>query len=598
MTNSRTRLLPLLPSQTGMLAGHLQDPSGTAYSEAQIVFYAAEGLTEDMVRTALRTMVDELDSVNAVAEEGEDGIWRIRLLDPATHPIPITRIDVSGEEDPEAAARARVLADLRVPLDVTGPEAPVRVFHLILGEGSHAWSITVNHLFIDGYGGTLSRVRFAAIIDALLAGDPIPPSPFGRYADLVAAVPPADPRDLEFWKKHLDGAPEVLSPSRTVVPPAPMYARHDVRVPGFIARFAAEAPDLNWAFAAGAAAAAYIAALTEEDATVLGFPFAGRFTPGEKMTPSQSMVSLPLHVPVDPEGSTLDLARVFGATVRSTRAHQRQASHELRAAIPAALRTGRIHGPTVNVIPFEMPAPSPHETGWDVVGYGPCDDMMLITTSDSAGGILTKFLFNPVLHPAGERALHAERLARWMRAVTEHPDVPIRRSCCLTETEEYRHEELRTTAATRPPRTPAWGEPCTVADLAAAAGVEGVRGISLVTVGGRPPVFGAPGRVTFHTGDGDRESDLLAAITPSSLTYRGPASERVVVAGVRVELQGVRAAVREAASGGSVEATVEASVEATSRRLTVHLGEGADAETRERVAARLPALVGVPVSVR
>lgn len=592
MTETLSSRFPLTPAQVGMRDGHLQNPQSSAYSQAQIAWYSGEQLTEQILTDAILHGVRETDTLLMKFGVDEDGNW-YQQFDSAEE-IPMVRIDLSGEVDPRAAAREIADREVRRVLQISGTELPFRLILFVLGEHSFGWFLVCHHIVIDGYGANLLRSRVGEILAALVGGTEVPESRLGRIADLIAAVPDQDPADLEFWREHLDGAPEVISFADRVVPPAPLHEMIDVLTPHFVTRVAETLDGVNWAHVAAAAAIGYVSVLVENAAVVVGLPVTGRFTPEEKVTPSQSMGALPLHLTVDHSAPLPDLVRRFQTTFRSTRSHQRQAPHTLRAELPVAWRTGRIYGPMVNVIPFEVPSTAGGlETGLEVIDQGPIDDLAMTMIPGPDNGIRTKFLFNPDLYGPELRQEHAERLGRWLEQIVENPGAVLADLVCLTKDEERFHSELAETAAKGDPEPLVWGEPCRVADLASAAGVTGVSGLSVRSALGRPSVVGSPGRVTLHSSEGDHQTDLLVALLrDGTLAYRGTDSDRVVVNGARVEMEGVRNALSRDPRHSGAEIAV------SDRRITIRLGDHRDAAERETVSRRISEVTNAPVVVR
>ncbi|WP_440219705.1 condensation domain-containing protein [Dietzia sp. MNB45] len=592
MSETLSPRLPLTPAQAAMRDGHLQDPQSSAYSQAQIVWYSGENLTEEVLVEAFNRGLRECETLLLKCGVDESGNW-YQQFDPAEE-IPMTRIDLTGEGDPRAAALTIADREIRRALQISGPELPFRSYLFVLGEHSFGWLLVCHHVVIDGYGANLLRSRVGEILDALVNGNDVPDCRFGRIAEMIAVVPEPDPADLEFWRQHLEGAPEVISFADRVVPPAPLHSMIDVLTPDFVARVAETLDGVNWAHVAAAAAIGYVSVLVENPTVVVGLPVTGRFAPEEKITPSQSMGALPLHLTVDHSAPLPELVRLFQTTFRSTRNHQRQAPHTLRAELPVAWRTGRIYGPMINVIPFEVPSTAGSlESGLEVIDQGPIDDLAMTMIPGPDNGIRTKFLFNPDLYGPQARQEHADRLGRWLEQIVENTSAILADLVCLTEDEEKFHSELEATAAAGEPSPLGWREPCTVADLAAAAGVAGASGISVRSALGRPSVIGSPGRVTLHSPRGEHRTDLLVALRrDGAIEYRGKSSDRVAVNGSWVELEGVRNALARDARCAGAEISV------SERRITVRLGRDSGGVDRADVSRLIGEVTAAPVVVR
>ncbi|MFI1004747.1 AMP-binding protein [Streptomyces galbus] len=145
------------------------------------------------------TFLDEGDGLRMVPRELGD--WR---------PF---HLDLSGEADPEQAAREALARMVRRPYDLER-DLLVRLGVVTLAPARCLVVISYHHLVSDGYGagGLLSR-RIAEVYTALVRGAevPKPPHPWdvASYAALAeeytASGKAAD--DAAFWREHLADAP-------------------------------------------------------------------------------------------------------------------------------------------------------------------------------------------------------------------------------------------------------------------------------------------------------------------------------------------------------------------------------------------------------
>ncbi|MFC7755253.1 hypothetical protein [Tsukamurella soli] len=263
---------------------------------------------------------------------------------------------------------------------------------------------------------------------------------------------------------------------------------------------------------------------------------------------------------------------------------RRNRAEDLMSALPFAWRAGRLHGPTVNVVPFLGTTVG----GWttEVAAWGPVEDCMIIVSGDPDTDLCVTLTFNPDLYSAAEAREHTDRLTGWLGRVLTDPGRRLDVVGLLTDDERAVHAALAGPAATDPaPSAPRWGEPTTAADLAAAAGRPGAR--VTVTVGGFDAPFGRPGVVTVSDGAGTVDTGLLAAPTPEGLVFRGLATDRVPVPGGYVELGEVRAVAGRA--GVEFEVSVRRGV-----RVTLYPGAGDDGRAlAEQVRAAMPPGVSV-----
>ena len=111
----------------------------------------------------------EAEALHARFGEDQDGPWQtIDLSSDWT----MQKIDVSGEENPHAAAEAWMKRDLARPVDLS--RGPLFAEALLkLAPDRYYWSQHIHHIAIDGYGFSLLTRRVAQIYTALAGGSPI-----------------------------------------------------------------------------------------------------------------------------------------------------------------------------------------------------------------------------------------------------------------------------------------------------------------------------------------------------------------------------------------------------------------------------------------
>ncbi|WP_432137808.1 AMP-binding protein [Streptomyces sp. bgisy154] len=122
-------------------------------------------------------------------------------------------LDLSGEPDPEQAAREALARMVSRPYDLER-DLLLRLGVVVLAPARSLVVISYHHLVSDGYGagGLLSR-RIAEVYTALLAGAPVPqpPQPWdaASYAALAEEYTASGKaaEDAEFWRDHLADAP-------------------------------------------------------------------------------------------------------------------------------------------------------------------------------------------------------------------------------------------------------------------------------------------------------------------------------------------------------------------------------------------------------
>jgi amino acid adenylation domain-containing protein/non-ribosomal peptide synthase protein (TIGR01720 family) len=118
-------------------------------------------------------------------------------------------------DDREAAMRAEVLAEARLPFDLArGPLFRARLIRL--GVDEHVLLYTMHHIVSDAWTRGILNRELAALYEAFQSGRPSPlpelPIQYADYAEWQRAWLDGEAlgRQLAYWKKHLDGAPSSI----------------------------------------------------------------------------------------------------------------------------------------------------------------------------------------------------------------------------------------------------------------------------------------------------------------------------------------------------------------------------------------------------
>jgi amino acid adenylation domain-containing protein len=132
-----------------------------------------------------------------------------------TAAVPFEVIDVSGHEEPEAAAQTIIDEQTRRPFDLAkGPL--LRVVLLRLGTDDHVLQVVVHHIVFDGVSKVVLYRELGALYDAFAAGrTPELAEPALGYADYAewqrtSLDDDTVARELEHWRERLAGMPAAL----------------------------------------------------------------------------------------------------------------------------------------------------------------------------------------------------------------------------------------------------------------------------------------------------------------------------------------------------------------------------------------------------
>lgn len=281
--------------------------------------------------------------------------------------------------------------------------------------------LLAHHAVLDGYAVTRVFRRIVARLHAEADGSPLPLERLGDLAALAARAAPLRPPDAAFWSAATDG---VGGPGREIAfvdltaPPSDRPRQHR-------ARFAAPgiADRRTWPAEAVGTVAAYTARYLGTDDAHVGVTAGLRRTALERATPVQWTAVVParLDVPPDATPATLaaDVRRWLAAA--SERIAGGERPEQLLAAVPAAWRTGRLHGPIVNVLP------DVRTEGWslDVTAWGPVTDCVISVYPEPGDELVVDGVFHPGLYDAARAAAHVEAVAALLGAALAAPDAPL-----------------------------------------------------------------------------------------------------------------------------------------------------------------------------
>ncbi|WKD57208.1 Dimodular nonribosomal peptide synthase [Corynebacterium capitovis DSM 44611] len=595
--------IPMLRPQEPYLLGQLRNPTSSAYAVAHLIFYSADGLTGDMVYEGTAQAIEETDSIHYFLEQGEDGEWRNvpGTKDERSH----TYLDLSEEADPEVAFRARVRESWEEPIPITGPTVSYRSFVAKLGPERYAWFGGCHHAALDGYGGMLLRRRASELIAAAVAGVPAPECRTGTLKQLAAEPRVLREESVQYWLSQLEGAPRHLSFTDRVAAPANLPRISATSLPNTALGSLIAGTKLSWRDVAAALVLSYIAAFTQVDTAVVGFPVSGRHTDVAKVVHSATATTLPLQLRFEHGDTLLDVAARFRAALKQSYAHQDILISDIFDASPAFFRKPRIFGPLLNIIPFHDDiAYGTLTTEYEVWSHGPIDDFSFTMEPKTPTALSVELLGNPALYSQEECDAHAQRFTRWSEQLLSDAHLLLDDAQALTEQEAALHNRLATLEMQPSEERDdvKWGDILTPEQLAARAALaprtKGLTGLRLVGAKGRPTPQGVAGRVLAITASGEVDTGFLAAISGDNFVYRGLASERVQVGEYDVEkgaiVEAVRAYVEQHHPDTPLD-TESIAVEEAKSSLTVTLPWAATEEDlralREEIDTHTPARI-------
>ncbi|WP_222183765.1 non-ribosomal peptide synthetase [Geminicoccus harenae] len=416
---------PLTGAQEGLWFAQRLDPANPIFLTGQAI--VIDGLL-DRARfvAALDGAMQEADGLALRFADGPDGPRQ--WLDEAARPRP-ELVDLRHLPDPEAAWRAAVDADMATPVDLeAGGLVAQRLF--VLSRERHVWYQRIHHLLVDGYGTDLLTRR----VGQLYAGGGEPFGPFSAVLAEAAAYRGSEREaaDHRFWLEMFGDRPDVAPMAQG--PAVSGHRFHRVARPldpvlaaRLLAR--AEAAGVTWPDVLAALVAAYVQRHAGGPEAILGVPHMGRFGSAAANVPAMVMNVLPVRFAIDEEQGLDAFLAGAARALRQARRHGRYRSEQLRRDLGLLGGSRRLHGPLVNVLPFEAPLVLDGlETELIVLGTGPVDDLTFTFRGDPAGaGLRLELDSNPGLFDLAATEVQADRLACFLQnalAAERLADVP------------------------------------------------------------------------------------------------------------------------------------------------------------------------------
>ncbi|RYZ36378.1 MAG: non-ribosomal peptide synthetase, partial [Myxococcaceae bacterium] len=216
---------PLSFSQQRLWFLHQLDPSSAAYNMPAPLRLTGS-LDSSALQRALTELVRRHESLRTSFTSVEEHPVQV-ISPPTAFALPVT--DLSSHEDPEAEVRRLGEQEARASFDLAkGPL--LRASLLRLGAREHVLLLNMHHIVSDGWSMDVLVREMAALYEAFCAGrpSPLPELPL-QYADYSVwqrswLQGEALESQLDWWRKHLEGAPSALElPTDLPRPAAPSF---------------------------------------------------------------------------------------------------------------------------------------------------------------------------------------------------------------------------------------------------------------------------------------------------------------------------------------------------------------------------------------
>lgn len=417
-------------AQRAIFVASLLDANSAAFNlggYADIVGALDVGLFREAVTQAVRAtdalrahLIDRDGEVLQAIASDPDLVAEVRFL------------DLSAEDDPEAAKRDSIRQSIDTPLDVKAP-CLFKAALLRLASERHTFFFCCHHICMDGASVFIFVRAIADAYTALARGDLTWSPPYGSLLpalDREAAYrdSPRFERDRTFWRDQLNGILDVEALGRTAraIVRGP---RETVTVPASLERaLSAVSEDGHVTFAAVAIAsvAIHLSLVGGERSVVLSVPVSGR-SGRFAQTPGMLSNIFPLRVEVPPGVSFAAIAAAVAQEMAAAMRHHRYRLEDMRDGHAAWRRIGGLPGPLVNIMAFEDVLDFAGASGVArSISNGPTDDLsFLFFKRGAAQDFEIGIDANPSRRNAAEHRAHAAAYARTIVALAKAPAEPV-----------------------------------------------------------------------------------------------------------------------------------------------------------------------------
>lgn len=423
--NAPAHAVPLTAAQQGQWFGQQLDPANPIYNAAHLT-HIRGALDVTAFARAIEQTLAEADALALAFVVDADGTPR-QYLDAARRPR-LERLAFSGA-DAEQQARAWMAADLQTAVDPLRQPLARQVLIRLDDESGHLWYQRVHHLAADGYAMALIEHRAVALYHAYADGQPGTGQPLTSFRAVVAEdaayqASAARRKDAAWWRQQFEGVEAIESLADASAQTAHGIVRASGRLPEAtlaLLRQRQRAAGCNWPEVLITLIAAYIQRHVSQQRVVVGVPSMGRLGSAGARSVAFVMNITPLLLDVDQELPLNELiARCARQLVRGRR-HGRYRSEQIRRDLALPGGQGRVHGPLINILPFDAAyARSQLDARQEVLRAGPVEDFNFnLRAAGDGSDMRVELEANPRLYTQDEVQAHLARLLAFLPAALQ-----------------------------------------------------------------------------------------------------------------------------------------------------------------------------------
>ncbi|KMK20193.1 enterobactin synthase subunit F [Pluralibacter gergoviae] len=445
--------LPLVAAQPGIWMAEKLSTLTNAWSVAHYVELEGE-LDAALLQQAIVRGLADADTLRMRFEEENGEVWQ--RPDPAWRPALPAQADVRAAADPQAAAEAIMQGDLQQNTRADSG-APLLCHRLIrVGERRWFWYQRYHHLLVDGFSFPAITRHIARIYAALLAGEPLPDSPFTPFAEVVEEYQryrdsDACRRDKAFWAQQRADLPPPASLSAAPLPgraaSTDIWRLKLTADRHAFSRLAAASDDVQRADLALALAALWLGRLCGRSDYAAGYIFMRRLGSAALTATGPVLNVLPLAVTIHPQETLSALATRLAGQLKKMRRHQRYDAEQIVRDGGRAAGDEPLFGPVFNVKVFDYRLDMPGTMATThTLATGPVNDLELALFPDESGGLTVEVLANRQRYGEEELKRHAARLEAMLAQFAANPALPCGAVDLVSAGEYRRLAEINATA--------------------------------------------------------------------------------------------------------------------------------------------------------
>ncbi|MFT0531985.1 amino acid adenylation domain-containing protein [Castellaniella hirudinis] len=414
---------PLTEAQEGLWYAQRLDPGNPIFNPAHCTTVRSP-LDIPRFTQAVNQALAEAEALSLRFQETADG--PLQALDPARTP----RLEILDWRDLGAPAPAHERALAWIQDDLARLVDPLRQplsrqVLILCGPRLTLWYQRVHHLAADGYGMALIESRALHLYAARQAPGP-------ADAPLAPLVPvwaedqhwrasEARSRAQAFWREHCAGRLPAAGLAADTAFSAHTCLRREIdAAPDLVAALQAleTATDVSWPDILTVLGAAFVARHLGPADCIAGVPAMGRLGSRSARAVATVMNVVPWVCPLDESAPLADTLSQGARSLRAVRRHSRYRAEHLRRDLSLAGGLTRLHGPILNVLPFDAPyAAAGLDAHQTVLCTGPVEDLTLSFRAAPDGSALRlEIEANPKLYSAEQADAYLARLAHFLAA--------------------------------------------------------------------------------------------------------------------------------------------------------------------------------------